>query len=97
LAARPVNVIVSTVVVRSATFTRRTVALRTPILKARSAMMRSPENRSGVTSSTRASTAASRTTPISISIERERYRVRAGRAPAIRPPSAAPIKNAAEV
>src|SRR5439155_18003862 len=42
-AARPVSVIVSTVVVRSGTAILRTVALRTPIASASSAINASPE------------------------------------------------------
>ena len=51
-AASPVSVRVSTVVLRSATLSRRTVALRTPIAKASRPMIRSPEKWSGVMSKT---------------------------------------------
>ena len=55
-AARPVSVIVSTVVVRSGTANRLTVALRTPMANASIAMTASPENVLGFTSAAAATT-----------------------------------------
>ena len=65
-AARPVRVIVSTVVVRSGTASRLTVALRTPMASASRAMTASPAKVLGRTSAAAATIAAARISAISI-------------------------------
>ena len=65
-AARPVSVIVSTVVVRSGTASRLTVALRTPMANASIAMTASPANVLGFTSAAAATTAAASSSATSI-------------------------------
>ena len=65
-AARPVSVMVSTVVVRSGTASRLTVALRTPMASASRAMTASPARVFGRTSVAAAMIAAVRIRPISI-------------------------------
>ena len=94
-ADRPVSVIVSTVVVRSGTPRPRTVALRTPIASASSAMIASPVTWSGRTSTIAANSPAITTSPTSIaSVAVIRRRRRSAVAVASLPPATAPSTNA---
>ena len=93
-AARPVSVIVRTVVVRSGKPIRLTVALRAPMPKASSAITTSPESALGVTVTEIASSAARPTAETSTRRERERWSARRERLPASLAPSTEPARKA---